>query len=1510
MQNFCHFGLTKRQRNHDYRVKVIKWVISIVLWTVIALNIFFFSVTRLPVTQRFIGEKVAGVASNLLGTQVSIGRLDVGLLNRIIIDSLVIHDQHQQEMIRASRVSVKMDVMPLMDGKIAISSAQLFGAHFNLYRADAQSDPNFQFLIDSLASKDTTKQTPLDVRVNSVIIRRSSVDYHQLDQPETEGRFNTAHLKLDDISAHMNLRVLTEDSLNVNIKRLSFNEQSGLFVNRLTFRMEAGSRHALLRDFRLQMPSTDVKIDTVLASYTLRDRKIEPGTLSFAGDIHNTFITPSDLRCFVPTLKNFQRPLSLTAAVNGTDLRLNVPQFRLSTTEDDIDVHIDGWLEDYRQPSAWHLQMHRIQLSDASIDFLSKAIPDLPDVFTRLGGLQMLGTFDKDHSGQVSLKSTILSGVGNIDLEGAINRQQQFECQLNTDALNLQQLLDQSDLGSLEARLSLRGQLYDHQRPDIQAEGLVNRFDYRGYTYQNIHLDGNYINNKLLGAVYIDDPNVKLDLTGQISHLLAEQRQPVREVQIHGTISHLSPAALNLTDALEEAVVSADIHADFTASNLNDAQGSLRISNASVGETQNFRTYRLDNLIVSSGYENDIHFVSLKSDFADATIRGQFDYATLPQSIINLVGYRLPTLPGLPAVSQDTNNNFSLRLMMSKTDWLQRFLGIQFLLRQPLMLNARVNDHTREIYLEGDLPAFTYNGALYQDGVVHITTPGDTLRCDVGVSKMLENGRAMSAIANLRAAHNELNTSLSWDNHNPDQTISGQMNGIIRLYHNLMNEPEAHMRVMPSHIVLNEGTWEIEPSDMIYNKHHLLVDNFMVRRGKQHIIIDGVASDDRQDSLSVDLNEVEVAYILNLVDFHSVEFSGRATGRAIGRGLFDKFAAHANLRVDDFKFENGRMGTLHADAFWNEQDEQIDIRAVAKDGPGVNTFVDGFISPVHNTIDLAIRADSTYINFMHNFTSSFLRQISGHASGDLRLAGTLDNINLTGQLLVDGNLTVEALNTTYYLDRDTVTFIPDDIRLNRVLVRDRDGHEGWVTGGIHHQHLTNLTFDLEAETNNLLAYDFPDFGDQSFYGTIYASGLVNIEGRPGEVTIDCNVTPLRNSFFVYNAANPDAITRQEYIQWEDDSRNEEGGMRKENTPAADEGKDGNLPPPSTLHLPLNEMLAKTDIYLNFLINATPDATLRLLMDANTNDYITLNGDGTIRATYHNKGSFNMFGTYTVDHGTYGVTIQNIINKNFIFNPGGTIVFAGDPYQAALNLQAVHTVSGVSLSDLNIGSSFSSNTVRVNCLMNIGGIAAAPQVDFDLEMPTVNADEQQMIRSVINGQEEMNQQVIYLLGIGRFYTQGVNNAGNTAQGDQTTLAMQSLFSGALSAQINNLLNQFVKNDNWNFGANITTGNEGWHNAEYEGIINGRMLNNRLLINGQFGYRDNAKQATPSFIGDFDVQYLLYPNGNLALKVYNQTNDRYFTKSSLNTQGLGIIMKKDFNGLRDLFSTKKRKKKTVK
>ena len=213
-----------------------------------------------------------------------------------------------------------------------------------------------------------------------------------------------------------------------------------------------------------------------------------------------------------------------------------------------------------------------------------------------------------------------------------------------------------------------------------------------------------------------------------------------------------------------------------------------------------------------------------------------------------------------------------------------------------------------------------------------------------------------------------------------------------------------------------------------------------------------------------------------------------------------------------------------------------------------------------------------------------------------------------------------------------------------------------------------------------------------------------------------------------------------------------------------------------------------------------------------------------------------------------------------------------------------------------------------CTMDIEGTAGAPTVTFGLDMPTLNADAQQMILSVMNSEEDMNQQVFYLLAVGRFMPQGTNNANqeSTTQQSQTSLAMQSILSGTISQQINAVLSNVVKSNNWNFGANISTGDEGFNNAEYEGLLSGRLLDNRLLINGEFGYRDNVNtENKSSFIGDFDVQYLLHPNGNLAVKVYNQTNDRYFTRNTLTTQGVGLIVKKDFTNIRDLFRSNRKK-----
>ena len=163
-------------------------------------------VSHLPAAQRYIGSKVSEVLGEKLGTQVSVGRVDLGFLNRLILDDVVIYDQRKKEMLKVARMTAKIDVAPLAIGRISVSSAQVFGARLSLYKMTKDAPANFQFVLDSLASTDTTSQTPLDLRINSFIMRHSSVSYDQWDAVKTPEVFNPQHVMVSGISAHIILK--------------------------------------------------------------------------------------------------------------------------------------------------------------------------------------------------------------------------------------------------------------------------------------------------------------------------------------------------------------------------------------------------------------------------------------------------------------------------------------------------------------------------------------------------------------------------------------------------------------------------------------------------------------------------------------------------------------------------------------------------------------------------------------------------------------------------------------------------------------------------------------------------------------------------------------------------------------------------------------------------------------------------------------------------------------------------------------------------------------------------------------------------------------------------------------------------------------------------------------------------------------------------------------------------------------------------------------------------------
>ena len=1453
-------------------MKWIKYIFNVCFWTVVSLYLLIAVMVHIPYVQQSLASGVASVISSKLNTRVEIGRVDLGFLNRLVIDNTTIYDQGGKPMVRAARLAVRIDLLQLVEGRIRISSAQVFSTHFTLYRANAASAPNFQFALDALASKDSTKaKTPLDLSVNSFIMRHCSVKYDQLDRPHTPGRFNPAHLHITNIGTYIRLNALTDDSLNVALNTLSATEQSGVKVDAMSLSLVAGGSECRLRDLSLRLPHSHIAIADITARYRrLADGKVDMGSLRYSALVKSASITPSDLSPVVPQLADYRNPLQLRLSASGTAKRVNVNRLQITSPSGELSASADGWYEASKPHASWSVNIHDLHSSLKILQPLSYV------------GLR--GSASCTTSGVITTAAVVNTDAGSADVNMTLSANRHFSGTLAASDIALGTLLNDSRLGDVSASLSLSGSLPKGKRPTVTAEGEVSKFAYNGYTYSNININGSYADNTVKGSLIIDDPNISLVAQGEYADL-GKGKQLVVEAQL----DHFRPSVTRLTDKWGDAVFSSSITADLQASGVNDSKGVVTIGHFRMQSSSD--TCTINNLQVRGGFDSHEHYLVMESDFGYAMLTGHFNYSSLVSSVTSQIGRHIPVIAPKNK-DYEGDNNFTLIAHLNSTKWMRPLLGVPLDIRRPLLLRTNVSDASKSMVVECEAPLFIYDGATFSHANVNLHSHADSLICSAEVKKHQDNGDILDLSTRCNAADNLVDMSLGWLNEGKSR---GCLNATSSFGKNSQGVTYAHVVVKPSDLTIGDKTWLVKSSDIHYTPKHIDIREFTIAHDRQHIIVNGTASASKSDSLHIDLNGIDVRYVLDLVNFHSVDFDGSASGKSLIVAPFGDMSAHADLTVRDFLFERGRMGVLSANVNWNKQESQIDIDAIANDGDDARTIIKGYVSPKRDYIDLGIQADSTHIDFMHSFTESFISEIDGRAVGKVRLAGPLSTINLTGQLVVNGSAMISPLNCRYTLDNDTVTLVPDEIELKNAVIRDAYGNAGYVNGFIHHKHLTRLSYDLEVAADNLLAYDIRSFGDDTFYGTVFADGTVGIHGRSGYLRMDIDVTPRHGSTFVYNASTNDQISNQEFIKWNDVTSliNNQSSLIN---------NQSSLIPNSSSLIPNSS----SDMFINFNINCTPEATIRLLMDSRTNDYITMQGNGMLRATYYNKGAFNLFGTYTLAHGTYGITIQNIIKKNFTFREGGTFVFGGNPYDATLNLQAIHTVNGVSLADLNVGNSFTNNTIKVNCLMNIGGIARNPQVSFDLDMPTVSSDEKQMIRSVLNSEDELNQQVVYLLGIGRFYPTGTNNSASREQ-SETSLAMQSLLSGTISSQISSVLNTVIKNDNWNFGANISTGAEGWNNAEYEGTVNGRLLNNRLLINGQFGYRDNVNTANTNFIGDFDIRYLLMPNGNLALKVYNQTNDRYFTKSSLNTQGVGIIMKKDFRSIIDLFGKKKKKDK---
>jgi uncharacterized protein involved in outer membrane biogenesis len=261
--------------------------------------------------------KMASIISNelrkILNTEVSVGHIELGLFNRLHVENVLLDDLQGEEMLNVHRLSARFELKPLLKGRIVINSVQLIGFDIHLKKENPEAVPNFQFVLDAFASKDTLKEpTNLDLRINSVLINRGKVSYDVLSEPETPGKFNASHIGVKDLSASISLKALRNDTLNAIVRRLSFEEQSGFQLKKMKLKLNADNNQLILNDFHFELPTSTLSIDSLCISYdSLQNLPKLTDDVCFGGQLQGGLVL-KDLAPIIPILKDLNRLLDFS----------------------------------------------------------------------------------------------------------------------------------------------------------------------------------------------------------------------------------------------------------------------------------------------------------------------------------------------------------------------------------------------------------------------------------------------------------------------------------------------------------------------------------------------------------------------------------------------------------------------------------------------------------------------------------------------------------------------------------------------------------------------------------------------------------------------------------------------------------------------------------------------------------------------------------------------------------------------------------------------------------------------------------------------------------------------------------------------------------------------------------------------------------------------------------------------------------------------------------------------
>ncbi len=1458
--------------------------------------------------QRGVGDIAENELSKLLGADVEIGNVDFAPFNKLTLKNVIVRDSLNDTILRADRIGARIVMSKLLvKRRLIFSYAEILGLEARLWKDSANAPLNIQPIIDRLSSKDDNKPpAQYDLRINNIVIRKAGIRYDVLSEPHLN-RFDKNHIEISDIKADIYLPEIRNDNYRIDLKRIALKERSGLYVESLSGKILITDTLVAVDDFDLKLSESRIALGPIaLHCSSLKNLGKEifdiPVELEF---LPGSRISTSDAVPFVPQLDAQWVSLALNGKMSGRISDLDVHSFSAQTPNGGIDFQLKGKVSGLPDIKALEVELPEMELSvkpSRYLPLITSFVGDnrnLLGLISRVGDFRYSGVFDGKLNEAVC-DGHLATAIGSVDVDAAyrldsITGSRFLLGNIDIDSFDLGTLLDKKDFGTLSASIDADAVL---KGGEVNGDFDINldRFIFKDYEYGNATFHGNVDKRRIDGAFTVDDDNVKVKLEGW-----ADFSEKMLTCDVEGYVKDFNPHALHLIQSHPGYSLASDIDVKIKGHNPDHADGKAELSRLSFKDAAG-NGVGLSHLTLLASGTTTPQFIVLRSDIFEGQLSGHYRFKDIVPAGKHLLYAVFPALiPAGEYVPDEDNNvdltlNFELRENDITNKWLEFFKSPVKVLH-PVTIESTLNTATRNMRLTVDAPYLLKKDKFIDKTSLQFNVDGEEGAADLFLTTLYptKNGAATLEVTG-HGRNDVLDSQIAWD-------IEGKrrFDGLIGLS-TLFKECkfggiDVNVGIQKSHFVINDTAWVVQPAsvDIAHGKIH--VNDIDVGRSGQFVKISGVVSDNPDDVLTLNLNAMSLDYVFETLAISNVDFGGTATGDFYARNLMSKEPRldTPNLHVKDFCYNKSLLGDADIVSRWDNDRKGVTIDADILQPNGRRSAVNGIIYPMAEALDFRFKADKLDVGFMKPYMEAFTSSVSGYASGDARLFGTFKLIDMTGEIYAEDLKLKLDITNTYYSTTDSIHLTPGRISFGDVTLYDDYGNKAKLDGWVTHECFKRPEFEFRvSNARNFLCFDVTKNINPVWFGKVFCNGMALIKGVPGFIDVNVDISTAPKSEFHFVLSDTEAADEYTFMTF-----NDRDALTGDLLLSVEDPRAASIKRLKEHYERLRREEENPSVYrVNLQVEANPNGEMVLVLDPEGGDQMKARGNGNLRIEYNSTNDdMLMYGTYTLTQGSYNFTLQDIIKKDFTIKPGSSIAFHGDPLDAVLDIQAVYSVNA-NLSDLDESflqdRELTRTNVPVHALLKVSGDMQQPDINFDLEFPTLTQDTYRKVKSIVSTEEMMNRQIIYLLALNRFYTP--DYMASTTKGNE----LVSVASSTISSQLTSMLGQL--SDNWTIAPNIRSDRGDFSDMEVDLALSSYLLDNRLLFNGNFGYRDNAMSNNNSFIGDFDLEYLLNKSGNIRLKAYNRYNDQnYYLRSAQTTQGVGVVFKRDFD---DIFSFWKR------